>query len=172
MIPVAYMLAAQGAGMIIDYYGRSKSNAMAKRGAEMQKQAIERAIQYSRIQTEQESLNSMVALRKNLGTQAVMIAARGARSNAGTAALFGNESQAAFNVDERMRRLNQLANESKLRAGIDITNQNQKAFENENWNAFAKNAFNSISTSIDYYNKSLPESFGLKKANDPFKGVR
>lgn len=162
MIPVAYMLAAQAAGMAIDYYGRSKSNAMSKRGAEMQKQAIERAIQYSRIQTEQESLNSMVALRKNLGTQAVMLAARGVRSNAGTAALFGNESQAAFNVDERMRRLNQLANESKLRAGIDITNMNQKAFENENWNAFSRNIINKIPTNPEAYS-SLSESFGFKK---------
>jgi len=161
-LPVAFMLAAQGAGMIIDYYGRSKASAMSEKGAQMQKQAIERAIQYSRIQTEQESLNSMVALRKNLGTQSALLAARGVRSGQGTAALFQNESQAAFNVDERMRRLNQLANETKLRAGLQITEMNQKAFENENWNTFTRNIINKIPTSPQAY-QSLSESFGFKK---------
>jgi hypothetical protein len=164
MLPIAFMLAAQAGGMIIDYYGRSQSSAMAKEGAEMQQQAIERAIQYSRLNTEAESLQAMQSLRKNLGSQAVMFASRGIRQGAGSNALFANESVGNYNMDERMRRLNQLSNESKMRAGIQASKSQQQAFENENWNAFTKSIINKIPTNPDAY-KGLAESFGFNKVS-------
>ena len=170
-IPLAFMFAAQAAGMVIDYLGRAKSQQLSEEGLAKQHNAIQRVIACTQVQTEDESLRAMIALRKNLGTQAAMFAARGVRSGTSTTALFSNESVSSFNTDERMRRLNQAMNESRLEAGLDVANIRQKQFENENWNAFSKSIINKIPTDPKAY-EGLAESFGFKKAQTPTKGYK
>ncbi len=159
MLP--FLLALQASGMVVDWFGRQNQIDMAERGAELQQEMIERNIQLSRIQTADESLREMVKLRQNLGTQAAMFAARGVAGP--MVGLAANESVGNFNTDERMRRINQLSNEAKLRAGIEISKLHQKTFETNQRNEFFKSAIEKIPTSPDAW-KGFGESFGMTKA--------
>jgi urease accessory protein UreF len=161
-MPIALLLAMQASGMIIDWFGKNEQIRLGKMGAEVEQAGIESNIQLSRLETEQESLDAMVALRKNLGTQAAMLAARGTRSGQGTAALFGNESLSSFNSNEKMRRLNQMSREAALKAGKTISKLHQKTFENNTWNEFTKNITRNIPTSPEAYSQ-FTGSFGLTK---------
>lgn len=165
-IPIGIMLAAQAAGMIMDYIGTRAQNEAAAEAARLQQEAIQTSIATTRLQTEDESLRALVQLRQNLGTQAAIMAARGVRSGTGVGVLAMNESQSNFNADERMRRMNQLMNEKRLKAGMDISKMQQKTFENNNWNSFTNRIINRIPTSPDFYQK-MGASFGLTKAIGP-----
>lgn len=160
-IPIAFMLAAQGAGMVFDYLGTQDSIDMARKGAELQQQEIEKQIQYARLAAADESLRSMVNLRKNLGSQAAYFAARGVGGSA--PALFATESTSNFNTDERMRKINLLAAESQLRAGQKISKLHEEAYENDQWNSFIKRTVNNIPTSPEAY-KGIGGSFGLNNS--------
>ena len=165
-IPIGFMLAAQAGGMIMDYFGTAAQNEQAAEAARLQQEAIQASIATSRLQTEDESLRAMVSLRQNLGTQAAMMAARGIRAGTGVGVLAMTESQGNFNADERMRRMNQMMNEKRLKAGMEISKMHQQAFENNNWNAFAGRVINKIPTSPEFY-KQLGASFGFTKATGP-----
>ena len=147
------MLAAQGAGMIIDYMGRENQIELGRQGEAMQQQNISEQIQTSRLQTEDASLQAMKQLRMNLGTQAATLAARGIRSGAGTAALFGNESVGNFNADERIRKVNQRGNEAALKAGGMIASLHQQTAEANTWNEFRTNAINKIPTTPEAWDQ-------------------
>lgn len=163
MLPVGALLAAQAAGMIFDYFGTQSQNEMAQEAAERQQEAIGTSIAVTRLQTEDASLRALVQLRQNLGTQAAIFAARGVRAGTGTSVIAGNESVSNFNADERMRRMNQLMNEKRLQAGLDISKMQQKTFENNNWNAFTGRVINRIPTDPDVI-KKYAQGFGFTSA--------
>lgn len=161
MIP--FLLALQAAGMVTDYLGKQSAIDAANEGYQRQQRLIERAIQLSRLQTADESLQAMKGLRQNLGTQAATLAARGTRGSAGIIGM--TESIGNFSTDERMRRINQASKEIELRAGLDTAKLKNQAFKNEQWGAFAKNVLNKFPTNPEAYEsfKSFGESFGLNK---------
>ncbi len=161
-MPIAFLLAMQASGMVVDWLGKNEQVRLGKMGAEIEQAGIESNIQLSRLETEQESLDQMISLRKNLGTQAAMLAARGTRAGQGTAALFGNESVGNFNTSERTRRLNQMGREAALKAGKTISKLHQKTFENNTWNDFTKNITKNLPTSPEAYSQ-FAGSFGLTK---------
>jgi hypothetical protein len=156
------MLAMQAAGVVTDWLGRRQQMDFAQKGAELEQRMINENIQISRIQSSEASLQAMKQLRQNLGTQAAMFAARGIRAGAGTAALITNESVGNFNADERMRKINQLNTESRLRVGLETSKLHQKAFEANQRNEFFTSVFNKIPTNPAAY-KSFGEGFGLTK---------
>lgn len=161
-IPIAFLLAAQASGMIVDYLGKNEQVRLGKLGAQVEQAGIESNIQNSRLEAEQESLESMKALRMNLGTQAAMMAARGTRSGQGNAVLFGNESVGNFNSNERIRKLNQRGREASLKAGKTISKLHQKTYESNTWNDFRKNVVSKLPTTPEAYNQ-YAKSFGLTK---------
>ncbi len=145
-MPIAFLLAMQASGMIVDWLGKKDQIRMANMGAELEQAGINSEIQTSRLQTEEASLQAMKQLRQNLGTQAAMFAARGVQGGTGTSVLFGNESVGNFNSDERIRRINQLGNEARLKAGLTLSKLHQKTYESNTWNEFGKSIFNKIPT--------------------------
>lgn len=164
-IPIAVMLAMQAGGMIIDYMGKESQMDLAKQGAQLQQRAIEEAIQFSRLQAQDESAQAMTNLRKTLGSQIAMFAARGIRAGSPTQALVTNESMANFNADERIRRINELVTESKLRAGQQISSMHDKTFRSQISNEFTTSVINKIPTDPQAWEK-IGESlgFGMTKA--------
>jgi hypothetical protein len=158
MIPA--LLAMQAAGMVVDYLGTAHSINIARKGYELQQQAIEKSIQLSRLQTEDESLQSLISLRKNLGSQAVMLAARGVSGSSGIGAIAMTESVSNFNMDEKMRRINQEVTESKLRSNKEASKLQFQSFKGNRWSAFATRTANRFPTSPAAYNQ-LAKNFGL-----------
>lgn len=145
-IPVGVLIGMQAAGMVIDYLGKDDQIEMAKRGEQLEQERIQRDIQTTRLEAEDASLQAMKNLRRNLGTQAVMLAARGTRGSAGSALTFSQESISNAKSDERTRRINQLGREASLRAGSKLAELHQKAFEQKTWGDFTTSIVNKIPT--------------------------
>jgi hypothetical protein len=161
-MPLAFLLALQASGMVLDYFGKQDQIRLARMGQQLEQAGIESNIATSRLSTEEQSLQSMKELRQNLGTQAAIFAARGQRSGQGSAALITNQSVANYNADERIRRINQSGTEANLRAGKLISQLHEKTYENDVWSEFRKSVFNKIPTSPSAYTTAAG-SFGLTK---------
>lgn len=160
-MPIAFLLALQASGMVVDWLGKKEQARMGRMGAEIEQAGIESEIQTTRLQTEEDSLAAMKQLRQNLGTQAAMFAARGVASGAGSAMLFANESVGNFNADERVRRINQLGNEARLKAGKTLSTLHQKTTESKLWNEFGKSVINRVPTSPDAWGQ-ISKGFSKK----------
>jgi hypothetical protein len=159
-MPFSFLLALQASGMVMDWFGKSEQIRLGRMGEQVEQAGINANIATSRLQTEEDTLASMKKLRQNLGTQAVMMAARGVGGPMG--AVLSNESVGNFNADSRIRRLNQMGNEASLRAQKLMSNLHEKTFENNTWNEFRNNTINRIPTSPEAWNK-IGGSFGLTK---------
>ena len=159
-MPFSFLLALQASGMVMDWYGKSEQIRLGKMGEQIEQANINSNIATSRLQTEEDTLSSMKKLRQNLGSQAVMMAARGVRGPMST--VLSNESVGNFNADSRIRRINQMGNEAALRAQKLISNLHEKTFENNTWNEFRQGVINKIPTSPEAWNK-IGGSFGLTK---------
>jgi len=161
-MPLAFLLAMQASGMVVDWLGKNEQIRLGKMGAQIEEEGINANIQTSRLESEDASLQAMKQLRMNLGTQAAMLAARGVRSGTQTSVISMNTSVGNFNADERMRRINQIGREANLRAGKLTSQLHQKTFENNIRAEFRNNLFSKIPTSPSAYSQ-IGSSFGLTK---------
>lgn len=159
-MPIAFLLALQASGMVIDYLGAQQQQEMYDQGAKLQRAAIDTQIQQNRLRSEDESLQAMKQLRKNMGTQLAVFAARGTNPAAGTAISFMSESLSNFNTDERMRRMNLLARENDLKAGKTISRLNQAGENTKLWQGFAQRNLSTLSSNPAAYGQ-MAKSFGL-----------
>jgi hypothetical protein len=156
-MPFSFLLALQASGMVIDFFGSLTQKRLGDMAYKIQQQGIEANIYQTRLETEDASLQAMQQLRKNMGTQMAVMAARGTSTAAGSALAISNEGLSNFNTDERMRRLNQLGRENELRAGGSIAKLNQSAQNSKLWQSFASRTLNRFPTS--------PYGFGGKSSN-------
>lgn len=161
-MPIAFLLALQASGMVVDWLGKNEQVRLGKLGAEVEKAGIESNIQMSRLEAEEASLQSMKQLRQNLGTQMAVLAARGTRGDSSSAVFGTAESVGNFNADERIRKINQLGREASLRAGKTLSDLHQQTSVNNTWNEFRKNAISKVPTSKAAWSE-IRSSFGLTK---------
>jgi hypothetical protein len=155
-MPIYLLLAMQAAGMITDYLGTEAQSRFNILGGKVQQAGIEANIEQTRLETEDESLQSLRQLRQALGTQLATFAARGTDTGQGSAALFMNQTVGTFKEDERMRRMNLMGKENSLKAGRTISKLNQMGENTKLWTGFASRTINRFSSSG--YGK---EGFGL-----------
>lgn len=167
-MPIYLLLAMQAAGMITDFLGAKNQAELTQMGQQLQEAGINSNIDQVKAETEDASLNAMIQLRKNLGTQIAVFAARGTAPGAGSALLSLNESVHNFNSDEQTRRMNAMGKINQLRTGAAISRLNSMSDVSKLWTGFASRTFDRISTSAQYYNqlgKSMKkEGFGITQA--------
>ena len=156
-MPFALLLAMQAAGMITDYIGTRNQQQMADMGAKLEQASIESNIQTTRLQAEDDSLQTLKKLRQTMGTQLAIFGARGTSPGAGSALSMVTNNIGEFNADERMRRLNLLGKENALKGGGLISRLNQQSNNAKLWQGFAQRSLNTLSTNPKTYGKS----FGL-----------
>lgn len=142
-VPAAFLLALQAGGMVVDFMGKQKQVNQSKHALALEKQQINENIQLSRLQYENESLASLRELRQNLGTQMAMSAARGGGANV----IGMQESISAQGSDERIRKINMLAQETAYKTQKKMAELHQKTTENNIWNEFKNSLFQAIPTS-------------------------
>ncbi len=160
-MPLAFLLAMQASGMVVDWLGKNEQVRLGKLGNQVEQAGIASNIQMSRLETEEASLASMKQLRMNLGTQAAVMASRGI-SGASGANIFGTaESVGNYNADQRIRKINQISNETNMKANGILSNLHQKTFENKTWNEFRTNTINKIPTSSSAWGK-IRDGFSAK----------
>lgn len=147
-MPVYLLLAMQAAGMITDYFGQKNQQQMMKQGAMLQQAGIETNIEQARLETEEASLQSLRDLRQSVGSQIAAFAARGTSTAGGSALSILNQSQANFNSDERVRRLNLLGKENQLRAGTAMSKLQYGTDVSKMWQGFGQRTVNRFPSSV------------------------
>lgn len=159
-MPFALLLAMQAGGMVIDYFGTQNQAELMEWGMNLQQEKIERNIQLLKIQTADESTKAMQDLRKNLGTQIAVNAARGTQSGAGSAFSLFTESIGNFNSDERMRTINAMGAERNLRTESAMSRLKYESDVSQLWQGFASRSINRFPTSLGG-GQGLGQGFGL-----------
>lgn len=158
-MPLAFLLALQASGMVVDWMAKNEQVRLGKMGAQVEQAGIVSNIASSRLETEEASLQSLKQLRMNLGTQAALYAARGIRPGTSTPVLTANTSVGNFNADEQIRKINQRSNEAAMNAGLTLSKLHEKTASNNIWNDFTKNVINTTPTNPRAYT----QAFGLTK---------
>lgn len=164
-MPFYLLLAMQAAGMVVDYFGAKNQADLMNMGAKIEQAGIQANVMQTRLETQNASLNSMIELRKNLGSQIAVQAARGTSTVGGSSAgMLLNESVGNFNADEKVRRLNALGKENQLRAGTAISRLQNSSDTSKLWQGFATRTINRFPSSVSgwqEFGKQAGQGFGL-----------
>ncbi len=163
-MPFALLLAMQASGMIVDYFASSNQQKMMEMGSKIQQAGIESNIQQTRLEAEDESLQSLKKLRQTLGTQIATFAARGTSTAAGSAVGLMQGSVGNFNTDERMRRMNLLAKTNSLKGEGLISQLNNAGESSKLWQGFASRTINRFPGTTAGWKQGIADaksSFGL-----------
>lgn len=160
-MPIAFLLALQASGMVVDWLGKNEQVRLGKLGNQVEQAGINANIQTSRLASEDASLQAMKQLRQNLGTQAAMYAARGIRSGTPTTAITSAESVGNFNADERIRKINQVGREAGYKAQSTMSSLHEQTTTNNIWNQFRNDTINKIPTNSSAW-KAAGKGFSAK----------
>lgn len=147
-MPIALMLAMQASGMVVDYMGAKYQSELIKMGSQIQQAGIEANIEQTRLEAEDASLQGLIKLRKTMGTQLAIFAARGTSTSAGSAVSILQESIGNFKSDERMRRLNLLGRENELKGRGTISRLNEAAEVSKLWKEFGGRTISKFSSGL------------------------
>ncbi len=156
-MPFYLMLAMQASGMITDYFGTKNQADMMNLGMQLKNAELDTNLEQNRLQTENESLEGMKNLRQTLGSQIAVMAARGTSTAGGSAASLLNESQANFNSDEQIRRLNSLGRENQLRAGAAVSRLQNSSGISKLWQGFASRTLNRFPSSVSGWKQGMSD---------------
>jgi len=163
-MPFALLLAMQAAGMVTDWIGAKQQEELNNLGMKVQQAGIEANINQTRLETEDQSLQEMIKLRKNLGTQLAIFGARGTNPGQGSAFSLINESVGNVNADERMRRMNELAQETSLRGQGLVSRLTGAADNSKLWQGFASRTLNRFPSTEAGWSSAIAKTksaFGL-----------
>lgn len=144
MLP--FLLALQAGGMIIDYFGTQNQSELIKMGGMIQQAGLEASIEQTRLEAEDSSLQAMIKLRKTMGTQLAIFAARGTHPGTGSALLTTQESLRNFKSDERIRKLNTLYRETEAKGRGTIARLNESGEISKLWQGFTGRTINTLSS--------------------------
>ena len=161
-IPIGFLLALQAGGMVVDYLGKSEQVRLGRMAEQIEQAGIEANIQQARLETEDQSLQALIELRKNLGTQAAVAAARGVSVAAGSSIVARQESLSTAGSDERMRRLNLMARETQLKSQMTLSKLHQQTNANNQWNTFRQNVLSRFPTNLDSISQ-IAKGFSAKE---------
>lgn len=114
MLPLAIGMFA--AGTALDIFQTKQQKKMLRMGYDVEQAGLQSSLEAVRLQSAQDSLQSMVNLRKTIGSQIAMNVAKGTSTSAGSALQIGLHSISEYYNDEQSRRINLLQKENQLRA--------------------------------------------------------
>lgn len=162
-MPIAFLLAMQAAGIVVDWLGSKQQQELQNYAAGLNQAGIEANIEQVRLESENSSVQAMKNLRQQLGTQIAVQSARGTRLTGSAYSIF-NQSIGNFNADERTRRLNLLGKENQLRAGIAMSRLQNMTENSKLWQSFAQRTINRFPSSLSGWQSGIgqvKEGFGL-----------
>lgn len=151
------MLAMQAAGMITDYFGSKNQADMMNLGMQLKNAELDTNLQENRLETENESLENMKNLRQTLGSQIAVMAARGTSTSGGSAASLLNQSQANFNSDEQILRLNSMGRENQLRAGAAISRLQNSSNVSKLWQNFGSRTLSRFPSNVSGWKQGISD---------------
>jgi len=157
-MPFYILLAMQAAGMITDFLGASNQDEMMKLGMKLQQAGIDANLKQTQAESQEESLRGMIELRKTIGSQIAVMAARGTSTAGGSAVSLLNESVANYNADERVRRLNLLGRENQMRAQSVMSRLQYSSDSSKLWQSFGQRTFNRFPSSLSGWKQGFADA--------------
>ena len=137
-----FLLAMIASGVVMDYFGTEQQKKLGRIGEDTEQSAIDAQLAMTRAKYEEETLMGMENLRKNLGSQLAIQAARGNASYAGSAIALQQDSMESASKDQSARDLNLLSNETLLKNARYMSTVNRLSAESQAKQGFWKNTFN------------------------------
>lgn len=159
-MPFYLMLAMQAAGMITDYFGTKNQADLMGLGMKLKDAELDANLEENNLQTANDSLEGLKQLRQTLGSQIAVFAARGTSTAGGSAASVLNESQANFNSDEQIRKLNSMGRENQLRAGAAISRLQNSSNVSKLWQGFSSRTLNRFPSSVSGWKQGVSDFQG------------
>ncbi len=150
------ILSMQAAGLIINFAQQKSQRKLMEAGRQIEESAFETNMEAIRLESNQTSLDELIKLRKNIGSQIVANAAKGTESGAGSALFAMKQSESNFLSDERVRRFNLLSKEATLRANKVLSGLHTLESETQLGRNLTSGILNQIpiSSSFDMFRKS------------------
>jgi len=152
-----FSLAMQAAGAVFSIKQMKNNKKMIQMGRQLEQASFETNMAAAAAEYAQSSLQAMQELRKNIGTQIAINAARGVQSSAGSASASIRESGQAFESDEKSRRMNLLAKENQLRANDVLSGLHTLQSETKLGQSLTNQLFNQLPIS------ALDKEFGISE---------
>jgi hypothetical protein len=103
-------------GLALDLFQTEQSYSVLEAQREAERAGIEQTISQIRLQTEQSSLDEMIQLRKTIGQNIALNAAKGRATGIGSAFFVSKQFEKQFAKDERTRDINRLIAETNTKA--------------------------------------------------------
>lgn len=154
-MPFYLLLAMQASGMVVDYLGTRQQDQLMKQGTNIEQAGFQADLAETRLGAQNDSLAAMKNLRQTLGSQIAVMAARGTSTGAGSAVSLLNESQANFNADEKIRKMNLIGKENQIRGQSALSRLQSRGDNSKLWQGFASRTLNNFSSRYDTYAKAF-----------------
>ena len=143
-----FLLSMQAAGAIVSMWSAHSADKQIRQGRAMEQAGIEMNMAANNYEFQEASLSSMQQLRQNLGTQAVMQAARGNAAGTQTSVAGVEKSISAAKGDVEAKRMRMLAKEAELRASNILSGLHTLKSETELGRRLGSDMFEVASTGL------------------------
>jgi hypothetical protein len=148
MIGTAFLLSMQAAGAVVSMWSAHSADKQIRQGRAMEKAGIEMNMAANNYEFQESSLSAMQQLRQNLGTQAVMQAARGNAPGTQNVVAAEEKSISSTAGDVEAKRMRMLAREAELRASNVLSGLHTLKSETELGRGLSKDMFEVASTGL------------------------
>jgi hypothetical protein len=164
----AFLLSMQAAGVVVSMWSKHSADKQIQQGRAIEKAGIEMNMAANNYEFQETSLASMQELRQNLGTQAVMQAARGVSTGTESSVGQAQKSISSQKGEQEARRMRLLAREAELRASNVLSGLHTMQSETQLGQTLSKDLFEAASTGIRQFGyegqNALSSKFGYGKA--------
>jgi len=162
-----FLLSMQAAGVVTSLWSSHGAQKQIQQGRDMEKAGIEMNMAANNYEFQEASLASMQALRQNLGTQAVMQAARGVSTGTESSVGQAQKSISSQGGDQEARRMRMLAREAELRASNVLSGLHTMKSETQLGQRLGTDLFEAASTGVRQFGyeaeNALSSKFGFGK---------
>lgn len=162
-VTLSFLIAMGVGGTIADFFGTSTQREFNKLAGQLNNAELEANLEFANAKAKDESLNEMIALRKNLSHMSAVQNARGTSISAGSSMFVRQESEQVAQKDEDMRTLNLNATVASLHGKSLMNELKTVSKDAELKTGLAKRIFNTAA--------SLGQSAGNETAPPTFAPV-
>jgi len=145
-VTLSFLVAMGIGGTIVDFFGTNTQREFNQLAGRLNQAELDVNLEFANVKAKDESVNEMIALRKNLSHMAAVQNARGTSISAGSSMFVRQESEQIAQKDEDMRSLNLDATVASLH-GKSLMNELQTTSKDiELKTGLSKRIFNTASS--------------------------
>lgn len=169
----AFMIAMGLGGTIADFFGASSQREFNQLAGQVNQAQLDVNLEFANVKAKDESLNEMIALRKNLSHMSAVQNARGTSIGAGSSLFVRQESEQIAKKDEDMRNLNLDATVATLHGKSLLNDMQTTSTDIGLKTGLSKRIFNTASSGMTAFeNNSKPSFAPVRDSSSNFSSGR